>query len=165
MAAEVADGVFAAGRPNRAASGDWNGLLQFGTVLDEGESLDSERVLEAAGPGIAVALHAWLEMGGPAVVDRVPGGEVWRAAVEAVPIERRHLAIHEGHVVELTERDRAALAAGAASRIPDLTLTGTAADVRARLDAFAEGGITEVAYHPCGPDITASSARFAAAAL
>ena len=164
VAAEVADGTFAAGRPNRAATGSWTGLLQFGTVLDDGELPDSARVIEAAGPGLAVALHARLEMAGPEAVDRVPGGQVWREAVEHVPPERRHLAIHEGHVVELTDRDRAALAAGAATRIPDLTLTGTAAEVRARLDAFAAQGITELAYHPSGPDIPRELRAFASAA-
>ena len=164
VAAEVADGTFAAGRPNRAATGEWTGLLQFGTVLDDGEPLDSARVIEAAGPGLAVALHARLEMAGPGAVDRVPGGQVWREAVEQVPAERRHLAVHEGHVVMLTERDRAALEAGAATRIPDLTLTGTAEDVRARIDAFGESGITELAYHAAGPDIPRELRAFANAA-
>jgi 5,10-methylenetetrahydromethanopterin reductase len=153
VAIEVGDGTFAAGRPNRQATSSWTGLLQFGTVLDDGEPLDSERVIEAAGPGLAVALHARLEMAGPEAVDRVPGGQVWREAVEQVPESRRHLAVHEGHVVVLTDRDRAALAAGGASKIPDLTLTGAAADVRARIDQFVEQGISELAYHPAGPDI------------
>jgi 5,10-methylenetetrahydromethanopterin reductase len=164
VAAEVADGTFAAGRPNRDATGEWTGLLQFGTVLDDGELIDSARVLEAAGPGLAVALHARLEMAGSEAVDRVPGGQVWREAVEQVPESRRHLAVHEGHVVVLTDRDRAALAAGAASKIPDLTLTGTAADVRARIDRFVEQGITELAYHPAGPDIPRELRAFANAA-
>ena len=58
VAAEVADGTFAAGRPNRDATGGWTGLLQFGTVLDDGELLDSARVLEAAGPGLAGRVRA-----------------------------------------------------------------------------------------------------------
>ena len=164
VGAEVADGTFAAGRPNRAAAGSWNALLQFGTVLDDGEALDSERVIEAAGPGLAVALHARLEMAGPDAVDRVPGGQAWREAVEQVPHELRHLAIHEGHVVELTDRDRVALAAGGTARIPELTLTGTAEAVRARIDTFAANGITELAYHPAGPDIPRELRAFARAA-
>jgi 5,10-methylenetetrahydromethanopterin reductase len=86
---------------------------------------------------------------------------VWRDAVEQVPLERRHLPVHEGHVVVLTDRDRAALQAGGASRIPDLTLTGTADEVRARIDAFAESGITELAYHAAGPDIPRELRAFA----
>ena len=54
--------------------------------------------------------------------------------------------------------------AGAAARIPDLTLTGTADDVRARIDAFAESGITELAYHAAGPDIPRELRAFADAA-
>ncbi len=163
VAAEVADGIFATGRPNRAASNDWNCLLQFGTVLDDDETLDSPRVVEAAGPGVAVALHARLEMGGPGAVDRVPGGEIWRAAIDAIPPDEQHLATHEGHVVELTDRDRAALAAGATTRIPNFTLTGSANDVRARLDEVAAAGITEVAYHPAGSNLERELRAFAAA--
>jgi 5,10-methylenetetrahydromethanopterin reductase len=127
--------------------------LQFGTVLDEGEAPDAPRVVEAAGPAMAVALHGLYERGGAAAVDGLPGGPEWRAALEELPAERRHLATHEGHLVELSDRDRAALAAGTATMIPAFTLTGTAEEVGARVAALAEAGVTEVAFQPGGPDV------------
>jgi 5,10-methylenetetrahydromethanopterin reductase len=153
VARELADGMFSAGLPNPEAAGDWHALLQFGTVLDEGEASDAPRVVEAAGPAMAVALHGLYERGGAAAVDGLPGGPEWRAALEELPAERRHLATHEGHLVELSDRDRAALAAGTAAMIPVFTLTGTAEDVGARVAALAEAGVTEVAFQPGGPDV------------
>jgi 5,10-methylenetetrahydromethanopterin reductase len=43
-------------------------------------------------------------------------------------------------------------------------MTGTPADIAARLRALTEAGITEVAYQPMGPDIPRELAAFAAAA-
>jgi 5,10-methylenetetrahydromethanopterin reductase len=163
VAEELADGVFAAALPNAAAAGRWHALLQFGTVLDDGESPDSERVLEAAGPGMAVAFHGLYERGGAAAVDGLPGGPVWREAIEAIPEDERHLAIHEGHLVELTDRDRKGLAAGAASMIPSFTLTGPPDEIHDRVHAFAGMGVTEVAFQPCGPDLGRELRAFAAA--
>ena len=163
VAEAVADGVFAAGLPNRAAAGRWYALLQFGTVLDEGEAADSGRAIEAAGPGVAVALHAMYERGGAAAVDGLPGGPAWRAGIESIPEDGRHLATHDSHLVGLTDRDRAALEAGAASLIPGFTLTGTAADVAARVEGYAGMGVTEVAYQPSGPDIPRELEAFASA--
>jgi 5,10-methylenetetrahydromethanopterin reductase len=164
VAAELGDGAFAAGIPNAATAGGWSALLQFGTVLDEGEDPGGDRVLEVAGPAMAVALHATYERGGPAAVDALPGGAVWRAAVEAVPAERRHLATHEAHLVGLTERDRTALAAGAAALIPTFTLTGTPDEIRQRLEGLAAAGVTEVAFQPAGDDVERELRRFAEAA-
>jgi 5,10-methylenetetrahydromethanopterin reductase len=163
VAEELGDGIFAAALPNSAAAGRWHALLQFGTVLDPGEQPDTARVVDAAGPGIAVALHGMYERGGAAAVDALPGGPVWRESLEALPADRRHLATHEGHLVELTDRDRAALAAGTASLIPAFTLTGPADDVRGRVEAFAAMGVTEVAWQPCGPDLGRELHAFAGA--
>jgi 5,10-methylenetetrahydromethanopterin reductase len=161
VARELGDGIFSAALPNPEAAGGWSALLQFGTVLDDGEAPDAPRVLEAAGPAVAVALHGLYERGGPAAVDGLPGGPEWRAALEALPAERRHLATHEGHLVELSERDRAALAAGAAAMIPAFTLTGPAEDVGARVAALATAGVTEVAFQPAGADIERELRSFA----
>jgi 5,10-methylenetetrahydromethanopterin reductase len=165
VAEEVGDGIFAAALPNAAAAGRPHALLQFGTVLDEGELPDTERVLDAVGAAVAVVLHGMYERGGAATVDGLPGGQVWREQLEALPASTRHLATHEGHLVETSDRDRAALAAGTASLIPAFTLTGSAADVRARVDAFAQMGVTEIAYQPAGPDIRRELEAFAAATI
>jgi 5,10-methylenetetrahydromethanopterin reductase len=43
-------------------------------------------------------------------------------------------------------------------------MTGTRADIGARLRALSSAGITEVAYQPMGPDIPRELAAFAQAA-
>jgi len=163
VAAELGDGSFSAGVPNPDAPTAWRALLTFGTVLDDRETAISPRVLEAVGPGVAVILHGMYERGGPAAVDAFPGGREWRAGLEEIDEAERHLAVHEGHLVELTERDRAGLAAGLAELIPSFTLTGPPSDVAARVRAFADQGLTELAYQPCGPDIPRELEAFAAA--
>ena len=165
VAAELGDGVFSAGLPNTAAAGRRLALLQFGTVFDEGETAESARVVEAAGPGVVVALHAFYERAGADAVDRFPGGPQWREGIEAFDSGRRHLYTHEGHLAELTERDRAALHAGLSSLIPAFTLSGPPDDVRRRIGEYAQQGVTEVCYQPSGPDIERELRAFAVAAL
>jgi 5,10-methylenetetrahydromethanopterin reductase len=160
VAQELGDGVFGAGTP---PTGDglpsWRAMLAFGTVLQNGEQPTDERVIDAAGHSYAVLFHALYERGGAEAVDGVPGGQAWRQAVEQVPQDSRHLAIHEGHLVHVTERDRPAVAEGATALAP-LTLTRSAADLRRRLDELAAAGVTEIAYQPGGRDIAGELERF-----
>ena len=74
VAERVGDGVFAAGVPNPAAAGRPYSLLQFGTVLDDGEDVHSEQVIERAGHGLAVVFHALYERNGADAVAALPGG-------------------------------------------------------------------------------------------
>src|SRR5204862_7644311 len=131
------------GRPSTSDL-PWRPMLMFGTVLDDDESADSSRVVDAAGHAAAVVYHALYERGGADAVDGLPGGKTWRTATEAVPVASRHLATHEGHLVAPNERDRAALAE-APGFIAGMTFTGTAAELRTRLDGFADAGVTEIA--------------------
>ncbi|MFD0687559.1 LLM class flavin-dependent oxidoreductase [Actinomadura fibrosa] len=138
-------------------------LLRFGTVLRPGEDHTSPRVLEAAGPGYASIVHAvWQNAG--AAVDALPGGTSWRTALEAERPEReRHLAVHQGHLSRLTDRDRAvATAAGPALLRPGWT--GDPAAIAARLDEAGAAGVTEAVYVPAGPDIPGELEAFAEAA-
>jgi 5,10-methylenetetrahydromethanopterin reductase len=162
VAEELGDGVFCAGVPAGGVDRfDHVALLTFGTVLDHGEAPSSERVRAAAGHAVAVVYHAIYERSGPAV-DAFPGGQAWREATEAVPTERRHLSIHEGHLVAPNERDALALDA-APELAASLTMTGTAAEVGQRVEALAAAGVTEIAYQPAGPDIPRELEAFAAA--
>jgi len=161
VAEALADGVFAAGIPNPSTL-RWHAILMFGTVLQPGEDARSPRVLEAAGPGMVVAYHGMYEGGGAAAVTGFPGGSVWVEAIEAIPPRERHLATHEGHLMRLTDRDRAALAEGA-DLLPTFTLTGTPEDLRARVEGLAGTGVTEVVYQPIGDDIVGELERFLAA--
>jgi len=138
-------------------------LLTFGTVLDEGEDAAGPRAVAAAGPALAAAYHAIYESKGADGVDRLPGGREWRVAVEAVEVPRRHLEVHDGHLVALNQHDQALLA-HAAPLLTSWTMTGTPADIGARLRALTAAGITEVAYQPIGPDIPRELAAFAQAA-
>src|SRR5204863_426062 len=81
-------------------------LLSFGTVLRDGETFSSPRVLDAIGPAIAVIYHGAYQAGGAEAVDQLPGGAAWRAEIERYPEAVRHLYVHEGHIYELTDRDR-----------------------------------------------------------
>jgi 5,10-methylenetetrahydromethanopterin reductase len=134
-------------------------LLGFGTVLDEGEDPDSPRVLEAAGPGAAVAYHALYEQRSPAL-SSLPGAAEWIAAIETVPVEVRHLEIHRGHLTELNPIDRLMMTGSLAAGI---SRSGTAAELRARVAEAAAGGTTEFVYQPAGPDPRREMEAFIAA--
>jgi 5,10-methylenetetrahydromethanopterin reductase len=150
VAKDLGDGMFSAAVPQDDGP-SWRALLQFGTVLDEDESPSDDRVLEAAGHGLAVVYHALYERTG-AGVDNVPGGATWREAIESVEPERRHLAVHENHLVSMSARDRDALREGATVLLA-MSFSGTAAQLRERVAQFEAAGVTELAYQPAGPDI------------
>jgi 5,10-methylenetetrahydromethanopterin reductase len=169
VAAELGDGVLTTrvprdpARQGPVAPGSRQVLLAFGTVLDDGEDPAGPRAVAAAGPALAAAYHAIYESKGAEGVDSLPGGREWRAAVEAVEAPRRHLTVHEGHLIALSQHDQELLAR-AAPLLGRWTMTGTGADIGARLRALTSAGITEVAYQPIGPDIPRELAAFAGAA-
>ena len=157
-ARELGAGVFAT---TPTPGFDWSALLAFGTVLDDGEDPASERVLEAAGPGAAVAYHALYEQRDP-ILAGLPGADAWVAAIEAVPAASRHLEIHRGHLTLLNDIDRLVMNGPLAVGI---SRSGTAAQMRARVESAAAGGSTEFAYQPAGPDPRRELEAFAAAVL
>jgi 5,10-methylenetetrahydromethanopterin reductase len=124
--------------------------LAFGTILDEGEAPDSEHALNAAGHAAAVILHGSYERG-------IPVDPAWTAEMEAIPVGVRHLATHDRHLISLTERDRPYVTG---ELISAFTNTGTAAEVRDRIAAARDRGVTEIAYQPAGSDIPSELARF-----
>lgn len=147
VARELGDGVLAMGDP--PAGFRWCAVARSGTVLDAGERFESPRVFEALAPAIALIYHATYEAAGAAAVDSLPGGAAWRAAIECVPAERRHLALHEGHCVEVPARERRLLD----PQLGAMTFSGTREELRARWRALAAAGATELAYAPNGPDV------------
>lgn len=161
VATELGDGIFGvAGAPaDEPGLPAWRAVLTFGTVLDDGEDPAGERALAAAGHALAVVYHGLYERGGAAAVDNLPGGLRWREAIEAVDPARRHLAIHEDHLVRVTERDLPAVRE-AAPLLRAFTLSGTAGELRDRVAALAAAGVTELAYQPAGPDIPRELERF-----
>ncbi|MDQ2678765.1 MAG: LLM class flavin-dependent oxidoreductase, partial [Actinomycetota bacterium] len=127
---------------------EWCALFAYGTLLDDGEDLGAERVLDAAGPGAAVVFHGMYEAD-PALLDAFEGGPEWRDAVERFDERERHLFTHEEHFVGMTERDRASVTP---ELIGSTTWTGTAEQLRQRLDDTSASGISEFMYAPMGSD-------------
>jgi 5,10-methylenetetrahydromethanopterin reductase len=152
VASDIADGLFSVNNVTTYAHQfPWAALGIHGTVLAEDEPLDAPRVRDAAGPGNALAYHADYEFG--ADVTELPAGQAWLDAINRTPELDRHLVVHDQHLVGLNAADEAAWAAGSWAAIPQTTLTGTASDLRRRLGALAEAGITEIVYQPAGSDI------------
>jgi 5,10-methylenetetrahydromethanopterin reductase len=164
VADELGDGTISGSGPNVASLREWRAVIRFGTVLADGEEPSSPRVVEAAGPATAMVLHGLYERGGATAVDELPGGAEWRAGVERIEESRRHLAVHEGHLIHLTDRDRAAFAAGLSSLTPVFGLTGSPDQVREKVARLADDGATEIVYHPSRHD-TARDLRALASVL
>jgi 5,10-methylenetetrahydromethanopterin reductase len=165
VAKELGDGLYVTLQlPEFINEYSWVPNLVWGTVLDEEEATDSEHARLAAGPGWALAYHGAYEFGGPSAVHDLPGGAEWMDVVNRTPDDRRHLAVHAGHCVEINEADQAAWDAGGHAMLRDVTISGTSDQVRHRLDEFASKGVTEIVFQPCGPDPRAELERFLDAA-
>ncbi len=121
-------------------------LLGFGTIMDEGETVHSERVIETAGPGVSVTYHAFLEQR-DARMDRLPNAERFAELAEAIPEEERHLHLHEGHLTFLNDIDRQVVTGDSLSIAPFVLHRE---EVKGRLDELGDAGITEVAFQPMG---------------
>jgi 5,10-methylenetetrahydromethanopterin reductase len=135
-------------------------LLAFGTILRPGEGTASPRVMETAGPGVSVAYHAFLEQRDSRLAT-LPNAERFVEIAESIPAEVRHLHLHEGHLTRLNALDRQVLTPEAIERFAPVLCR--AEDLAARLDAFADQGITEVAFQPMG-DVERELSAFAEAA-
>ena len=134
-------------------------LLGFGTVMDPDETFDSPRVIETAGPGVAVAYHAFLEQH-DARLDSLPNGESFVELATAIEPRTRHLALHTGHLTTMNDIDRQ-IVTGDSMHVAPLTVHGS--DLPDRIGQLAEQGITEIAFQPMG-DIERELRAFAAAA-
>lgn len=165
IAKEIADGFFGLEPPPEAF--DWAVQMIGGTVLDPGESPSSDRVLEATGPHEVVLCHTTYAFGGDAGVDALAGGAAWRNAVVAErPDGQRHLAIWDGHVSHLTDRDREWLRAQRdAGAFPQSVWVGTAEEIRKRIQASKAAGVSEISYAATGPDLEREIRSFAEAAF
>jgi 5,10-methylenetetrahydromethanopterin reductase len=137
-----------------------------GAVAEAGEPLDGPHIAATAGPVVAVAFHAFCEQ--PWRLDGLEpelraAAEAYVAAVSArLPADRRHQDLHRGHLVELVlPEDRALVTPDNVRRF---SFTGTAGELRARAEALAADGVTELAVQP-GGDVPAELRRLAAALI
>jgi 5,10-methylenetetrahydromethanopterin reductase len=152
VARELGDGIFVTQLiPDFAKEFPMVSYLFWGTVLDEGEAATADRVRAAGGPGLSLVYHATYELGGP--LEDLPGGAAWQEVIWRNPPEDRHLAVHHQHCVRLNEADEAAWDAGGHVLLEQATMSGTADQLRARLDGLADQGVTELVFQPCGPDV------------
>jgi 5,10-methylenetetrahydromethanopterin reductase len=159
VAKELGDGLYVTSSiPEFAQDFSSVSYLFWGTVREDGEDLASERVRAAGGPGWALAYHATYELGGE--VEELPGGPEWKAVVERSAPDERHLAVHARHCVDLNAADQAAWDAGGHRILDEVTLSGTADQVRERVAALADVGVTEVVFQPCGPDVRRELSTF-----
>ena len=159
-AAEMGCGVFTS-RPRPDA--DYGGiedvvLLGFGTILEDGETIHSARVIETAGPGVSVAYHAFLEQR-DARLEGLPNAARFLELAEAVPEPERHLQLHAGHLTHLNDIDREVVTGDSMFVAP---LVQPAEAMPAALEGLAAQGVTEVAFQPMG-DIERELRAFATA--
>jgi 5,10-methylenetetrahydromethanopterin reductase len=158
VAERVADGIVSNPTHHAANTGPADPsrvlVLYYGTVLDEGEDAGSERVIDAAGPYAAFQLH----IGTEGQVDSSPEREAFAAKIAELDPAVRHLEIHRGHLIEVTELERPLITA---TLVREATQSGSAAEVRARLDEIEASGVEGVLYGPMGPDIPRELAAFA----
>ena len=134
---------------------DWSAVLTLGTVLEDGEDPNSDRVLDAAGHGGAVLFHYAVEHN---MLDMIVGGEEWLKSYESVPAKTKHLTMHDGHLVGINAHDKPYVTGEM------LANNGVAMDKgawRERLAQFEEQGATEIAYQPAGSDIPRELEAFA----
>ena len=156
VAHRIGDGVLSVSAPQSGF--DWSAVLIYGTVLDDGEDPGSPHAVASAGPGAAVLYHALWEQG---MAEALPGGEEWQRRVEQFPADERHLRVHERHLVGVNDWDRDVVTG---DTIAALTVTGTEAELKGRLDDLVSQGATEIVFHPAGEDLADELARFARAA-
>jgi 5,10-methylenetetrahydromethanopterin reductase len=130
----------------------------YGTVLDDGEPMDTDRVIDAAGPAATFQLH----IGGQGMLAHTPEWAAYEERMRVFPDETRHLETHRGHLIEVTDLERPLVSA---DLIGQATGTGTPEEVRRNLDAIEARGVKGVLYGPMGPDIPRELAAFAEAAM
>lgn len=132
-------------------------VLYYGTVCEDGEALDCDRVIDATGPAAAFQLH----IGAEGVAGDGPEWRMFTDRLEAFPPEIRHLETHRGHLIEVTDLERPLLTA---DLIRQSTGSGTRDEVRQNLSQLQQLGIQGVLYGPMGHDIPRELTAFAEAA-
>ena len=155
VARDVADGLIALGNPGQGF--DPCLVSVNGTVLDAGESVTSPRVRAAVAPLIAAAYHS-VYTRDPDAVKRLPNGDAWLASVQQVPALVRHLAVHRGHNLDISNGHDELVDTSEAQQ---MTFTGTPADLRERLVRLEAAGATGVIFGTSGADIEREMRAFA----
>jgi 5,10-methylenetetrahydromethanopterin reductase len=147
LAKEITDGLISLGAP---AEGFETCLVSTsGTVLDDGEEVTSPRASAAVRPLIALAYHSRYTAD-PESVKALPSGEAWLASVARVDEEIRHLSIHRGHSLDISNGHDRLVDVSAAKQ---MTFTGTREELRERLARLEAGGATGIIFGTSGYDV------------
>jgi 5,10-methylenetetrahydromethanopterin reductase len=155
LAHEIADGLIALGAP---APGFKHCLVSLnGTVLDDGEDVFSPRARATLAPLVATAYH-FMYTRDPESVKSLPNGAAWLASVQKVPAPVRHLAVHRGHTLDISNGHDALVDVSIA---PQVTFTGTRDELRARLEALEAAGATGVIFGASAVDVEREMRAFA----
>src|SRR6516225_676994 len=120
-----------------------------GTVLDDGEDVTSPRASTAVKPLIALAYHLRYTID-PESVKALPNGEAWLASVERADEKIRHLSIHRGHSLDISNGHDALVDISAAKQ---MTFTGTREELRERLAQLEARGATGIIFGTSGYDV------------
>jgi 5,10-methylenetetrahydromethanopterin reductase len=153
-AAKFADGAIVLGDPLPDLS---CAEMISGTVLEDGEGSQSNRVRQAVAPWRIAPWHMVYATAG-AAVDQIPGGRAWRERLEAeASAPDRHLLIFEGHATHIAPRDEALV------ELADYTtMVGTVEQLREQMAVKAGAGLSEIIYTPAGPDLARELRAFRA---
>ena len=155
LAHEIADGLISLGAP---APGFDRCLVSInGTVLDDGEDVTSPRARAALAPLVAVAYH-FAYSNNPESVKALPNGDAWLESVEKLPESVRHLSVHRGHNLDISNEHDKLVDVSMARRT---TFTGTRDELRARLDELEAAGATGVIFGSSGADVERELHAFA----
>ena len=120
-----------------------------GRVLDEGESPDSVKTREQAGPAAAIVFHNFIEQRefGSIMGSEFPFAEALAAYRKVYdgyePSDARYLSNHRGHLM-FVRPDETHLTGDV---IKALTLTGTRAELAERLRGLKELGYKQLQFH------------------
>jgi alkanesulfonate monooxygenase SsuD/methylene tetrahydromethanopterin reductase-like flavin-dependent oxidoreductase (luciferase family) len=142
--AQVRASAEAAGRSFDPAATMWSNTL---CVLREGESAISPRVLERVGAYAMMPFHSWADR--PEIGEHLPPPirerlDIYRREVidrHPVAAEDRHQETHRGHLSHLRRGEAEVLTE---EIVRMTTLTGTATEIAARLEALAGAGLGNV---------------------
>ena len=147
LAKEITDGLIALGGP---ADGFQTCLVSTnGTVLDDHEDVTSPRAAAALRPIIALAYHHRYT-DDPGSVKALPNGEAWLASVERVDPAVRHLSVHRGHNLDVSNGHDQLVDV---SNGKQMTFTGTRAELRQRLVQLEARGATGIIFGTSGHDV------------
>jgi 5,10-methylenetetrahydromethanopterin reductase len=100
-------------------------------------------------PLIALAYHLRYTTD-PESVKALPNGEAWLASVERADEKIRHLSVHRGHSLDISNGHDALVDVSAAKQ---MTFTGTRGELRERLAQLEARGATGIIFGTSGYDV------------